>query len=115
MKNEIVDCIGLINSGGFKYLAKCRLFLTRKEFEYYYLTKKGKVYLGYPVDLYTGKKKLHSEVGRWHIERQAFETVNDKGQTDFWYDNDFDMIKKISKYGKLQIGKLKKQVLAEVL
>ncbi len=92
-------------------MAECKILLTRKEKEYYYLTNRSKVYLGYDVNLYTGKKKLHSEIGKWHIKRQAFETINANGKKDFWYDNDFDMIKKISKYGRLQIKKLNDQVL----
>ena len=108
-----IFCIGLINSSGVKFPAKCWFELERKKTEYFYYSGRGekrtKCYLGYPVEMYEGKAELHYEPGQWFIKRQCFETINAAGKKDVWYDNEKNMIVRVSKYGKKQWENLKKQ------
>ena len=103
---KVISCIGLIQSNGIKFISKCTFFLERNETEYYYMNRGVKCYIGYDPSLYNRRFKLQSEAGKWHIERQGFETVCADGKKDIWYDNEKNMIIKISKYGKKQFTNL---------
>jgi len=107
MERRTIECVGLINSNGIEFPAKC-IFFFEKQTEYYYYRGKQKTYIGYPVAEYKRKQKLHSEEGQWHIKRQAFETITASGKTDWWYDNDKSMIRKVSKFGRKLFTQLNK-------
>lgn len=106
MEHATINCIGLINSNGIEFAAKCEFYLERKEIEYFYKRNKSKVYIGYAIERYDRKNKLYSEPGEWYVKRQAFETINANGKKDLWFDNERDMIKRVSKYGKKQFDLL---------
>ena len=105
-----IFCIGLVNSCGVEFPAKCWFTMERNKKDYFYFRrKKGekiKNYIGYPPEVYNGKSKLHAEDGKWFVKRQCFETVNASGGKDVWFDNDFNMIKRVSKYGNKQFREL---------
>lgn len=90
MKTEI-NCIGLVNSNGVKFITKVKFEMELSD---------GTSFVR------KGKTKIYSKP-EFFIKRQAFETINSSGQKIFWYDNDKNMIVKISRYGQLQYNKIK--------
>lgn len=91
MNTKEIHCIGLVKINETTFVSKVKF-----EFE----LSDGMSFTR------VGRKKVYS-APEWFVKRQAFETVNDKGEKIFWYDNDKNMIIKVSKYGQKKYRELK--------
>ena len=92
---KTIDCIGLINSNGVKFVAPVRFECELSDGKSYIRVKGKKIY----------------QKPEYFIKNQMFETVKADGAKDFWYDNDKNMIVSVSKFGKKQWNELQKSVI----
>jgi len=93
-KDAVIFCIGLICIAEIKIWAKVKLELELSDGRTYTRVKGKKVY----------------SPKEYFVKRQAYESINNKGEKFFWYDNDFKDIIKVSKYAHLQLLKLNSSI-----